>query len=51
MSVYSADEGTSFYVCGTCHMACDTIFSLSLGMECHDDTRTTSEVTPLLGHA
>jgi len=27
--VYSADEGTSFYVCGKCNHACDTVCSIS----------------------
>jgi hypothetical protein len=34
--VYSANEGTSFYVCDQCQRACDTIDSLTVKDDLHD---------------
>lgn len=35
--VYSGNEGTSFYVCDACDMACDTITPLNLNIKDSED--------------
>ncbi len=43
VSVYSANEGTSFYVCSSCENACDTIaYRDNYGMK-DDDSRREAE--------
>ncbi len=34
--VYNGQEGTSYYVCGKCDFACDTIFLRTSGDNRHD---------------
>lgn len=48
--VYSSDEGTSFYICYKCDMACDTLSESSSG-ESRNDTRITSEIEAIVGNS
>jgi len=47
--VFSANEGTSFYLCGKCNRPCDTVFSLGLNNAGHDDTRSKAETQAVIG--
>ena len=46
VNVECADEGTAFYVCDQCRMACDTLFSLQLGMDY--DTRSEAKTEAII---